>query len=374
MAEASARTGLEDFGMPTFREGLEWMLDSLAADAPYDHADREQAIDLILRRLTNRLKIEAWFAANPDAEVAPIDRPISIVGLPRTGSSALGNMMSLDSRFRSLRAWEQENPCPPPMLKDEEHDPRRVAYRDFIDTLLREQPEQAAMHLWDLDATMEDTEVLGLEFRSQQMTMPIYGYHAKWRSGDMRTTFAYHARVARLLQAQRPPNRWLFKAPYHKFHLDHMIEAYPDIRFIFTHRDPAKSVPSYASFVAALYPRNVPDRIGKQAIGREIHEHLLQGMRQAVEARRKLGSDRFLDIHHTEFVERPMEVLERIYSWLGMELTDAVRAQFEAWRETNHSGAHGAHRYTAEEYGLSADQIRADYDFYIREFNVECGR
>jgi hypothetical protein len=106
MAEARARTGLSDFGPPTFREGLERLLASLAADVPYDGEDRGGAIDLITRRLVNRLKIEAWFKNNPGAETAPIENPVSIVGLPRTGTTALGNMMSLDPRFRPLRPWE----------------------------------------------------------------------------------------------------------------------------------------------------------------------------------------------------------------------------------------------------------------------------
>jgi hypothetical protein len=328
---------------------------------------------LLTRRLVNRLKIEAWFKENPEAETAPIENPVSIVGLPRTGTTALGNMMSLDPRFRPLRPWEQSDPCPPPRIEDEANDPRRVAYIEWLGRMFEAQPEQAAMHLWDADATLEDTEILGLEFCAQQMTWPVYGYHAWWRACDMRATFVYHARAARLLQSRRPPNRWLFKAPHHKFHLGPIVEAYPDIRFIFTHRDPGKSVPSYASFVAALYPPYVRDRIGKEKIGREIHNHLLTGMRQAVEARERLGHDRFLDVHHTSFIKQPMAELERIYAWLGLEISETVRARFESWLEKNHNGAHGTHRYTAEEYGLAADAIRADYDFYIRAFGVECG-
>ena len=373
MAEARARTGLADFGPPTFLEGLERLLASLAADAPYDAEDRAKATDLILRRLVNRLKIEAWFKENPQAETAPIDNPVSITGLPRTGTTALGNMMSLDPRFRPLRPWEQSDPCPPPRIADEATDPRRVGYLAWLEKMHEAQPEQAAMHLWDADATLEDTELMGLEFHAQQMTWPVYGYHDWYRQGDLRPTFAYHARVSRLLQSHRPPNRWLFKAPHHKFHLDHVVDAYPDIRFIFTHRDPGKSVPSYASFVAALYPPYVRDRIGKEKIGREIHNHLLTGMRQAVAAREKLGPDRFLDVHHAAFIANPMAELERIYDWLGMPITAEVRAKFESWLAANFSGAHGTHRYTAEEYGLSADAIRADYDFYIRAFGVECG-
>jgi len=373
MDRAMAESGLEDFGPPSFLEGLEILLESLAADAPYGPEDRQRAIDLLLRRLKNRLGIEAWFAKNPDAERLPIDRPVSIVGLPRTGTTALGNMMSLDPQLRALRPWEQENPCPPPCIENEERDPRRVAYKERIETLLREHPEQATMHHWEVDATLEDTEVLGLEFRAQQMTWPVWRYHACWRAGDMRPTFAYHARVARLLQSSRPPNRWLFKAPHHKFHLEPIIEAYPDIRFVFTHRDPAKAVPSYASFVASLFPPAVVAKIGKEKIGREIHNHLLTGMKQALAARARLGPERFLDVHHGEFAAKPLEVIERIYAWRGLELTDATRARCERWRAEHQSGAHGTHHYSAAEYGLSADAIREEYDFYIRAFDVDTG-
>lgn len=371
MAEAQSRTGLADFGGTSFVEGLDRMRESLAADVPFDAQDRAKATEQMIRRLVNRLKIEAWFAANPEAEQAQIAGPLSITGLPRTGTTALGNMLSLDPQFRPLRAWEQVAPCPPPVAGDEANDPRRIAYRDGLDALLRAQPELAAMHLYDLDATMEDTEILGLQFRAQQMTMPVFGYQAWWRDGDMRETFAYHARVARLLQSSRPPNRWLFKAPHHKFHLEDMVHAYPDVRFVFTHRDPGKSIPSYASFVASLFPAYVTERLGRAHIGRAIHEHLLIGMQRAMAARERLGPGRFLDVHHEEFIAQPMVVLQRIYDWLGLDLTGEVRAEFERWYAENRSGAHGAHRYTPEEFGLSAAAIREDYDFYIKTFGVE---
>lgn len=373
MSRASQRTGLEDFGAPTFLEGLEVLLESLAADVPYGPADRQRTIDLLLRRLTNRLEIEAWLAAHPEIESAAIDRPVSIIGLPRTGTTALGNLMSLEPELRPLRPWEQENPCPPPRLEDEENDPRRVAYRDRIETMLREDPQQAAMHHWEVDAAIEDTETLGLEFRAQQMTMPVWRYHAFWRRGDMHAAFAYHARVARLLQSRRPPNRWLFKSPHHKFHLEPIVASYPDIRFVFTHRDPAQAVVSYASFVAALFPPDLVAKIGRPTIGREIHRHLLTGMRQAMAARQRLGPERFLDVHHREFAAEPLAVLERIYAWLGLSFSDATRRRFERWQAQNEAGAHGGHRYSAADYGLSPESIREEYDFYIRAFDVEIG-
>ena len=242
------------------------------------------------------------------------------------------------------------------------------------DEVIRNDPEQAVMHIWDPDVSAEDTEVLGLQFRAQQMTMPVWSYHDWWRRGDMRETFRYHARICRLLQSARPPNRWLFKAPHHKFHLDHLLAGYPDIRFVFTHRDPAKAVPSYASFVRSLFPAAVAERMGRHRIGAEIHNHLLTGMKQAVAARDKLGPERFLDIHHVDLIADPMRELERVYEFVGMELTPETEAAMEEWHRVNRSGAHGNHKYTAEQFGLTTDQIRSDYDFYIRHFDVAVER
>jgi len=373
MAEARSRTGLSDFGGGTFADGLDVLRRSLIEDVQFAPADGAKAQALLLRRLENRLRVENWFRQNPEAEKAVIDRPISICGLPRTGTTALGNMLSLDPRLRSLRQWEQGHPTPPPVLETEMDDPRRIAHIAWIDEVLRNDPEQAVMHIWDPDVSAEDTEVLGLQFRAQQMTMPVWSYHDWWRRSDMRETFRYHARLCRLLQSSRPPNRWLFKAPHHKFHLDHLLEGYPDIRFVFTHRDPAKAVPSYASFVRSLFPADVADRMGRHKIGAEIHNHLLTGMKQAVAAREKLGPDPFLDVHHKDFVTDYMGVLERVYAFMEIDLTPEMRGAFKAWHAKNREGAHGAHRYTAEEFGLDVQSIRRDYAFYIDRFNVACG-
>ena len=95
--------------------------------------------------------------------------PVDINGLPRTGTTALANMMSLDPQFRCLRGWEQSKPCPPPTLEGEATDPRRLQLREENEQL---SPELKAMHLYELDATMEDTELLGMAFHGQQYTLP----------------------------------------------------------------------------------------------------------------------------------------------------------------------------------------------------------
>jgi hypothetical protein len=374
MAQASEQTGLADFGAPTFRVGLDQLLNSLEVDARLTEAGRAAVRPMLLRRLVNRLQIEDWFRAHPQAAAAPLVGPVSITGLPRTGTTALGNMMSLDPQFRCLRGWEQAQPCPPPVTGTELQDPRRVGALRRNESLVRDQPEQQAMHLYEVDATIEDVEVLGLEFSAQQMTLPIFSYHAWWREADMRPTFAYHRRAALLLQSSRPPDRWLFKAPHHKFHLEALVDAYPEARFVFTHRDPAKAVPSYVSFATSHYPPGTLDNHDLRDIARHIHRHLLTGMQRAMAARARLGDHRFVDVQQREIENDPLGTLARIYDFLGLELRPEMREAVVRWGEANHAGAHGQHRYTAEQYGLSVEQIRSDYEFYIRHFDIPVGR
>jgi hypothetical protein len=364
--EAAELSGLSDFGPGDFREGLEVLLGSLERDSDLNADADGAAVDDFRRRLVNRLEVEAWYAAHPEVEDVSVRGPVDINGLPRTGTTALADMLSLDPQFRCLRGWEQAKPVPPPKRADETSDPRRLA---FVEMHATRSEDQRAMHIFEVDATMEDTEVLGMAFHGQQMTLPVPSYREWWRDADLTQTYEYHRRVVKLLGSQRPPDLWLFKAPHHKFHLEALASAYPDVRFVMTHRDPAKAVPSYASLTLSILPPSERPRV-KAAHGREVSDHLRIGMEHAIEQRTRIGEDRFLDVHHRELVDDPKGTVRRIYEWLDLELVPAVEQTILDWQEEHRMGVSGTHTYTPEQYGLTADRIRSEYDFYIRHFDV----
>jgi hypothetical protein len=366
MAEAMQATGLSDFGPGDFQEGLDGLLESLARDADLSPTTDPAVIGDFRRRLVNRLDVEAWYRDHPEVEELPVRGPVDINGLPRTGTTALANMLSLDPQFRSLRQWEQSQPCPPPTSDGEATDPRRL---QLVAENEQVSPELKAMHLYDADATTEDTELLGMAFHGQQYTLPVYGYHAWWRDADMTPTYDYHRRVVKLLESRRPPDLWLFKAPHHNFHLEAIVSAYPGARFVMTHRDPARSVPSWASIVSTIFPSPQGER-DLHRIGREVSEHLRVGVERAIAARARLGEARFLDVHHRELIADPMGTVRKVYEFLGLELRPQVEQALLDWQQANRSGAHGAHHYTAEQFGLSTAQLHSDYDFYLRHFGI----
>jgi hypothetical protein len=226
------------------------------------------------------------------------------------------------------------------------------------------------MHLFDPDTTEEDVELLATDFHAQQLGTPTFGYHRWWRECDMRPTFRFHRRVLQLLQSKRPPNLWLLKAPSHNFHLDAIAETYPDVKFVITHRDPGKAVPSAISLIAALMPPGSLNERQLAEFGRHNAEHLRVGAQRAMAARDQIGEDHFFDVHHHDFVDDPFGTLERIYGFLGLKLTQPVRQKMETWHATNRSGSHGQHSYTAEQFGLTEEGIRQDFAAYIDRFGV----
>jgi hypothetical protein len=370
LARARQQARLSDFGRPSFVAGLNRFLQSLEEDANLTEEGQALVLEAAVRQLCARLEIEKWYQDHPETAELPLAGPIFVTGLPRTGTTALCAMMSLDPQLRCLRMWEQMAPCPPPILELEKHDPRRLNYIRTIDDMFRAQPEQKAMHLWEIDGTVEDTQVLGMEGMDPQLPIPAFGYQRWWWTADMRAAYAYHRRVMLVLQSKRPPNLWFLKAPHYIFHLEDIVTAYPNARFVFMHRDPAKIVPSCASLVSSLLPPGSRERMDLRNFGAFTCEYWRMGIERAMAAQSRLGEHHFFDIHHQDFNRDPFGALDRIYAFLGLEVRPQVLEAMSQWHAKNRSGAHGIHRYRPEDFGLSAHQIRSEFEFYIRHFNV----
>ena len=375
MAEASARAGgLTDFGRPTFLDGLNTFLRSIAEDGGFTQEAATAFTASLVGRLVVRLQVEEWYRTHPEIESGTVEKPLMITGLPRTGTSAFASILSLEPAFRCPRMWEQASPVPPPVLGEEASDPRRLAVQARLNQMAESGDEQMTMHLHELDSTSEDVPILGYEFKAQSFTTPTPGYHAWWRESDMRPAYGYLLRICKLLQSRGPPNRWLFKAPHYVFHLEHVLAAFPDARFVVTHRDPVKTIPSWASLLSSLQPKGSLEKIGPQTLAARAAEHQAIGMRRMIAARARIGEDRFLDIHHHQFVADPVGVLQRVYDFMGMTLTDATRDAMAAWSDDNRPGARGKHVYTAQQFGLTEQGLRDQFAFYTDKYGVKLER
>ncbi|MEZ5737669.1 MAG: sulfotransferase [Novosphingobium sp.] len=367
-ARAIALAEADDFGPAGFEEGLERTLDAFAC-VPLTPEACTAAMDRIVADLANRLSIEQWYKDHPEVKDQEIEGPVLVCGLPRTGTTATVGMMAVDPRYRFLRGWEATSPVPPPVAGDEADDPRVVAAHETA----RKFASQQSQHIMDPDGPEEDLAMLApLNMHAYHGAYPMPDdYLAWWASSDFASTYAYHRRVLKLLQSRRPPHLWLIKAPIHLFKLEAFAAEYPDAKFVWTHRDPAKVIPSVSSLQYTLYAqRCVEGSLDKLAAGPKALAFWTDGMARGLAARKAIGEHRFIDVWNDDVVARPIETFEALYDKLGFDITPDFRAGLEDYNRRNARGAHGEHRYTAEEYGLSRESIRAAFGDYVERFRL----
>ncbi|MFQ5427282.1 MAG: sulfotransferase, partial [Gaiellales bacterium] len=311
------------------------------------------------------------YARHPEIDEQEIEAPWFGLGLPRTGSSALNNLLSQDSGRRFLRTWEAERPCPPPEAHTPDDDPRVLEVARGIELMHKLAPEFASIHETTATGPNEDGVLLAHEFKSAHLEGLLWvPRYAEWRAAcDMSTAYRYHRRVLKLLQWRCPPRRWQLKSPIHLHSFEALLAEYPDARLLVTHRDPARVIPSACSMwrtTMGLYSSDVEDA----ALGRMIPEYWARSLRSLVEYRARNGDGAFRDIAYRDMMDDPIGTLRDLYASLGEPMMPDTEKAMAAWIDGNPKGKHGAHRYSAEEFGLDPDETRSMYAFYLDRFQI----
>ncbi len=370
--EAVARTGLDDFGAGPWRDGLEVLVSALNSDAALNELGVITWERNIGTLLANRLRVEDVYRRHPEIEAEELPAPIWIVGIPRTGTTALSTLLAQDRGLRALRSWEATAPCPPPEAATQFSDERIAATQATVEMMLQIEPALETMHEIEPEGPTENHDLHGMAFRTHAFDglARVPSYHEWWESQDLTPAFEYQRRTAKLLQWRCPPNRWHFKSPPDLFALDVIQAEFPGVRIIWTHRDPGRAIASISSFEAHLW-RMCSDDI----VFAEVGPHLLgvwrEGTRRAIAARARMPEDAVFDVSFARFREDQMGVVEELYEWLGVPLTDETRGRMTAWLGDHPPGKHGEHRYTLAEFGLderSVGEAMAEYTEHFAQF------
>jgi hypothetical protein len=362
LERATAETGYTDFGADGWQEGFHSLVGAISVDLG-DDPDAVTLVEaIVVNRLARRLQVEDWYAHHgAEAAAHTVEGPLLIVGTGRSGTTACHHLLSLDPRFRTLRKWEIDAPVPPPVLGEEHLDPRRPT-----------QVVAGEMHIATVDGPTEDRKILELMFHDDARPLALRTHSQWWLHADHAAAFPYHERILRLLQSHRPPYHWLLKSPDFLHYIEPVVAQYPDVKFVMTHREPLKVVPSACSVTVAGTRLRIPHWQYPDTFGRDMLENLATGTRRVVASRAVLGEDRFLDIGQPELNADPVGVAERIYDFAGLELTPDVRSTMEQWGIENRAGARGEHKYSPEEFGLTDDLIRAEFADYYDHYAKYC--
>ncbi len=371
---ARRSTGLSDFGRDTFREPLARLIASLEEDAGLHALGRTIAAAQLTDNLANRLRLNECIAREPAIADRAITRPIFIVGMPRTGTSILHELIGQDPAVRVPETWEVSRPTPPPEADSYDTDPRIRESEEALAGIDRLIPGFRKMHRMAARLPQEDVGMTSLEFTSMvfEAAFRLPSYTAWFHhEADLAPAYALHRRFLQVLQWRCPAERWVLKTPGHLWALENLMVEYPDACLVQTHRDPLQILSSLTSLLTTLRAL-ASDRIDPHDIAREWSELNAQAYDASIDARESglIDPSRVIDIHFAEFRADPFASIRRIYEKFDIDYTPAADRLMRAYLETHSDEEHGRHTHAFEETGLDVGEARARVKRYQEYFDV----
>lgn len=369
---ARKETGLERFDDESFREGLDLYLSDYNTNPRTEELNDRNA-DYVVKALSDRLRIEDALRQRPELLQRPVERPVFVFGVPRTGTTLLSNLLAADPARRSALTWEIEHPVPPPTTGTLKTDPRCLAMLEREREMQAANPEMFKFYrnsavypneciFW----TMHDFKALIWESRGK---LPNYRDWIYSADTDMEPTYRYHKKFLQLHQADAP-GIWNLKLPSHSLWLDTVLKVYPDARLVWTHRDPITATSSYCS-LQRLASTHSTGNVDLEWLGENYSWQTAEHARRIMATRERIGHDRIVDVHYADLLRDPMTALRQLYTALGDEFTPAAEASIQAWIDANPQDKFGRHEYKLAEFALTADQVRENFADYLAAYDVE---
>ncbi len=374
LADAANQIGLDDFGDDRFRVALHVLLKSFRTEANLSAAGRFSIYQQLLQLLKNRLLIQDLLKRHPEIHDIRIERPIMIVGLPRTGTTHLHNLISADPGLRALPYWESVEPVLAPCERPEAGmpDPRLARTEVALQFVNAAVPYFKRMHEMTADHVHEEIQLLAIDFSS--MLFETLAIMPTWRdfycATDQTPAYEYMRTVLKVLQWLRGGTRWVLKSPQHLEQFPVLIRVFPDAVFVVTHRDPVSVTASVATMMAYLARLQIAV-VEPHVVGRYWAERIERMLRACVGDRDLLPAAHTIDVRFDEFMADNVAMVEKIYARAGQPMTAAARQAMDVFMQAHPAGRHGSVIYDLAAVGLDRAERRAVLRFYAERFGVK---
>jgi Sulfotransferase family len=374
MDQACKKTGLQDFGNSTFLEPLKVLLEACEKEANLSMVGRLAVKGETIRLLTNRLKLIQDRKAHLEISQEPIFSPLIILGLPRTGSTLLQNLLAQDPGNRVPRMWESMFPSPPPGHSDSQIAPRIRRTEQLLNGFYWVAPKFKIVHPMTAQDPTECVTIMSHSFMSAQFQSTYYiPSYQKWlESGNLRPAYLEHRQFLQHLQWGSPPRQWVLKAPPHIFSLESLLSVYPDAKIVQTHRTPHEVLGSVSSLDVIL--RQAFSRaVDPHDIGQEALTQWATAVQRAMNVRDSLAPHRhqFYDVYYEALEKNPIQTIQQMYRQFGITLTNTAKDNMQNYLLKHPKHKNGDHRYSLAQFGMTKEAVSSHFKPYILRYHLD---
>lgn len=362
--KARDRAGIEHFDSESFREGLEHAAAGVDLHPLRTAGGKAFLEELYVGNLVKRLKVADWARRHPDVTQAKIERPVFVMGLPRTGTTLVSYLLAADRKRRSLLVWEADEPVPPPTTASLYDNP-------ILDARRAHALNDNNKHHEEADGPTECTFVIAHDFKSLFVeAMTASTDYARWiLETDMRSAYDYHKLFLQVLQSQAPGS-WNLKMPAHTVFVEALLATYPDARIIWTHRDPFTVAGSLFSLISSGQSLSLSETDRAHIAATypyQLHEHA----RRPMAVMDRLPNDPFYHLQYNAMMRDPIGEIRKLFAWLGDDFAPDTEQAMRDYLAANPQGKFGKHAYSLDQFGFSKASLTPYFEDYIARFDIE---
>lgn len=386
-------TQLSDFGSQDFHVPLTRLTESLRTEAQLNFVGKHLSKNMLTELLAERLRTQHYFQNFPEVSSENIHKPLFVIGMPRSGTSFLFNLLCQDSSSAWIKYWELHTPSQH-FFQGEKPDQAFAENAlikkcdQYLENTRRLMPQLDRVHSIDTLEAYECFHLLERSFVSHTFglyaNVPSYieWIESEYLKADTQTPtnlYQYYYRQIQLIknlrnrkildsQAINPEleKHWVFKSPVHLWSIDHISNTVPDTRFIHIHRDPLEVIPSICSLIA-LGRAVLSDQVDLQKIGKQSLKRWSEATNRALSIRQRDPSLRVIDIHYKRFISDPIETVRNIYRQFDYDFTPELENSLSAYISKSRKSKRGQqHKYSLEQFGLEDGEVLESFHNYYQ--------
>lgn len=248
MKKATKMTKLTDFGGTDFVHGYNLLLDTkFHQSLVYSNLGYIAAQLDVIFVLVARLRKTQYIKENPTILNVPIREPVFVMGLPRTGTTFLHRLLSLDPKVRAPLLWELANSVPlaPTDASYEEKQKCRQKRCKLVKSKLKTRDfigDDALTHIHEIGADLPEECLVAMREDmplNLQYLMSLYmNFDYLYEKLQVKNTYVWYKKVLQMLSFQiseeeaRSPRRWMLKCPVHLLYTKEIASVFPDAKII----------------------------------------------------------------------------------------------------------------------------------------------
>ncbi|KHO22077.1 sulfotransferase family protein [Mycolicibacterium setense] len=367
--QASAQTGLSDFGDQGYRDRMDVLLQAFGELPNFTAFGRTYAFSLMLTFLKGRLRVIDHLKRHPEIFDVEVKAPLIIAGLPRTGTTHLHSMLAADPALRSLPYWEAQEPLPAPG-EEGTVEPRRQRTGDALNISNTLMPYFQLMHEMTIDHIHEDIGLMVQDFASGFFT--TLTHLPRWSdylaTHDQTSGYQFLRLMLQVLTHQDGRDRrWVLKSPQHLEQFVPLLKVFPDATFIVTHRDPVEVAVSMATMMTYTMRMSV-DKVDVPTVANYWITRIEEMLNACMRDRDLLPADRSIDVRFDEFMADDLAMVRRVWDVAEYAPSEASQRAVADYLAGHTRGRLGRIDYRTEDLGLDREQLEARFAPYVARF------